>query len=105
MEMISSERVGNMKAIPVPARFLTFNDEGKLDKIDMYGFLNSLPRKQKLDIVIQALKKLQEEQYQGAKKFLDNTPCSNNEYFNHVYEAMGGMYYVLHSIEDEYKKL
>jgi hypothetical protein len=94
-----------MKTISVPSRFLTFNDEGKPDKIDMIGFLNSLPEKQKLDIVIRSLKHIQEEQYQGAKKFLDNTPCSNKDYFKHVYEAMGRMYYVLHSIEDDYNKL
>jgi len=66
--------------------------------------LNCLPKKQKLSILIEALKRMQEEQYQGFKRFSKNTP-DNNDHYNKVYEAMGRMYFVLHSLIDDYNKL
>lgn len=93
-----------MKTIFVPVEFLTFNNEGKVEDIDVIGFLNSLPRKKKLYHVIQALRYMQEEQYQGFKKFTNNTP-GNGYFFRDSYEAMGRMYLVIRSIIDEYIKL
>lgn len=93
-----------MGTIPVPIEFITFDDEGEVKNIDMYGFVNSLPRKQKLDYFIHLLRIIQEEQYQGAKQFLSTTQ-SGGRHFNDLFEAMGRMYYVLHSIEDEYGEL
>jgi len=93
-----------MRTISVPKKFITYDDNGKVESIDMFEFMNYLPKKQKLAIVIQALERIQEEQYRGVKKFLKNTPGSNDHYSD-VYEAMGRMYFVLHSIIDDYNKL
>ncbi len=93
-----------MKTVSVPIQFITFDENEEVKDIDMFGFLNYLPEKQKLDIVIQALERMQEEQYRGVKKFLKNTP-GNNDHYSDVYEAMGRMYFVLHSIVDDYNKL
>jgi hypothetical protein len=93
-----------MGTMSVPTEFLTFDEKGKVKDIDMYGFLNYLPEKQKLGIVIKALRSIQEEQYQGFKKFSKNSP-GNDRNFNKSYEAIGRMYFVLHSIEDDFNKL
>jgi hypothetical protein len=93
-----------MGTIPVPIEFITFDDGGKVENIDMYGFVNSLPRKQKLGYFIRLLGFIQEEQYQGAKKFLGTTQ-GDGDRFSDVFEAIGRMYYVLHSMEDEYREL
>ena len=90
--------------IPVPVEFITFDDNGKVKDIDMFGFLNYLPKKQKLGIIIKALRSIQEEQYQGIKKFLKTVPANNDRYSD-VYETMGRMYFVLHSIKDDYNQL
>jgi len=97
-------RGANMRTIPVPKKFVSFDEEGNVKDIDMFAYLNSLPEKQKLYIVIRALQQIQEEQYQGFKEFSENTP-GNDGHFNKCYEAMGRMYFVLHSMIDDYEKL
>ena len=47
-----------MGTMQVPIEFLTFDDNGEVKDIDMFGFLNYLPEKQKLGIIIKALKNL-----------------------------------------------
>ena len=93
-----------MGTISVPKKFITFDKNEEIEDIDMFGFLNYLPEKQKLGIIIKALRSIQEEQYQGFKKFSKTTPIDNTRY-NDVFEAMGRMYFVLHSIIDDYNKL
>jgi len=93
-----------MGTIPVPIQFITFDDNGEVKDIDMFGFLNYLPKKQKLGIVIKTLRSIQEEQYQGFKKFSKTVSSDNNRYKD-VFEAMGRMYFVLHSIEDDFNRL
>ena len=93
-----------MGTMQVPIEFLTFDDNGEVKDIDMFGFLNYLPEKQKLGIIIKALRSIQEEQYQGFKKFSKTVPANSDRYHD-VYEAMGRMYFVLHSIEDDFNRL
>jgi len=93
-----------MRTIPVPKKFISFDEEGNVTDIDLSGYLNTLPHKQKLYIVIRLLQQIQEEQYQGFKKFSENTP-GRDSCFNKCYEAMGRMYFVLHSMMDDYEKL
>jgi len=93
-----------MRTIPVPKKFVSFDEEGNVADIDMFAYLDSVPEKQKLYIVIRALRQIQEEQYQGFKKFSKNTP-GDDSCFNKCYEAMGRMYFVLHSMMDDFEKL
>jgi len=93
-----------MGTVQVPVQFITYDENGEVKDIDMYGFLNYLPEKQKLDIIIKALRSIQEEQYQGFKKFSKTVPANSDRY-NDVYETMGRMYFVLHSIENDYNRL
>jgi hypothetical protein len=90
-----------MRTVSVPRQYVSFDDEGNITDVDVLGHLNSLPKKEKLHFLIRALEQIQEEQYQGAKTFLRSTPGHDSQ-FNAVYEAMGRMYFVLHSLIDDY---
>jgi hypothetical protein len=94
-----------MKMIRVPKQFITYDDNGKPVNMDILGWLLSMPMKNRLGTMIYFLQKIQEQQYKGFKKFLKNTPGSSNLSCKESFEAIGRMYYVIHSMMDDYKKL
>lgn len=94
-----------MKTIPMAKKFVTCDEKGNPTKVDIEGWIASLPMKERLAWIIPLMQHIQEEQYQGFKKFIGSTPGNSGERFSECFETMGRMYYVIHSMIDDYKKL
>lgn len=93
-----------MKTIPMPKEFVTCDEKGNPVKVDIEGWMVSLTMKERLAWIIPLMQTIQEEQYKGFKQFIDYTPGSSSNQFSECFEAMGRMYYVIHSMIDNYNK-